>query len=99
MKKSYRILEQELFDLRAQLSHTYNLSYKKLSDASQDKLYASGVVLQLTALGGREIIPPVLIRDGLTLETINQLRYEIERSSKELLRLFTITPIILKKPE
>jgi hypothetical protein len=41
---------------------------------------ASGVLLQLTAVGGEDIIPPIMIRDGLSLETIDALRREIQRS-------------------
>jgi len=43
-------------------------------------MMASGVVLQLTALGGRELIPPVVIRDGLWPETIAALQEDLRRS-------------------
>ena len=41
---------------------------------------ASGVILELTALGGKEIIPPVMIRDGLSQATIKAIQNDLCRS-------------------
>ena len=41
---------------------------------------ASAVVLELTGLGGREIIPPVAIVNGLSQDTIDCIQQDIARS-------------------
>lgn len=60
--------------------HQYHAADHYLGSASIDKMMASGVILQLTALGGREIVQPVLIRDGLSNETIEAIRNDLRRS-------------------
>lgn len=45
-----------------------------------DRLKGSGVVLTLSGLGGAEICKAVLIRDGLSAETIAALKRDIARS-------------------
>lgn len=66
-------------ELEAQLAHVYHFASATL-DKAGDCLKASGVLLQLHALGGREIIPPVVIRDGLSADTIAALRRDLVRS-------------------
>lgn len=80
--KAQRIaeLERKLGEALAGQIHVYHFADAELSKASTDKLMGSGVVLTLTVLGGREVCKPVLIRDGLSAETINALRADFARS-------------------
>lgn len=73
-------LERKLSEALAGQAHVYHFADTALSKAGAENLMASGVVLTLTALGGREIIPPALIRNGLSAESIAALRADIVRS-------------------
>lgn len=72
-------LQRKVIELEAQLACTYHFASATL-DKAGDALTASGCLVRLHALGGRELIPPVLIRDGLSAETIAALRADIVRS-------------------
>lgn len=73
-------LQRENTELRAQLAFVYHAASASLPKASTDHLMASGALLQLHALGGRELIPAVLIRDGLSADTIDALQRDLARS-------------------
>ena len=60
--------------------HTYHFASYALNKLSTDHLTASGLVLSITVLGGREPFAPVLIRDGLSKETIAALKADLARS-------------------
>ena len=72
-------LQRKVLELTAQLASTYHFADATL-DKAGDSLMGSGALLQLSALGGRELINPVVIRDGLSPETIAALRKDILRS-------------------
>lgn len=73
-------LERKLGEALAGQAHIYHFADRAIDKASTDHLMASGVVLTLTALGGRVICPPVLIQDGLSPETIAALKADFSRS-------------------
>lgn len=73
-------LRRKLAETLAQLAHTYFFADTSITKASQDHLASSGVLITMHALGGREIIPPVVIKDGLSAETIAALRADLVRS-------------------
>jgi hypothetical protein len=73
-------LERENLELHAQLAHVGYYVNKGLPSASRDALAGSGVLLQLHALGGRKIIDPIVIRDGLSADTIAALQRDVIRS-------------------
>lgn len=73
-------LERKLQEALAGQAHTYHFADRGLDKASTQHLSASGVVLTLTALGGRELVAPTLIRDGLSDELIAALRADFARS-------------------
>jgi hypothetical protein len=80
MKKTYAQLMQENIQLRGQLPCMYKAALRDINKASVDHLMASGCLITLTALGGRELITPIVIKDGLSLETIQALTSDITRS-------------------
>lgn len=73
-------LERQLVEANSQLAHVYHFASANLHKAGMDKLTGSGVILTLTALGGRVICDPVMIRDGLSPETIATLKADFIRS-------------------
>jgi hypothetical protein len=78
-KPTYKDLERKLQELEAQCPWNARAALRNIGDAGS-KFTASVVILRLTALGGREVIEPVAIRDGLSDETIAQLKKDIERT-------------------
>lgn len=79
-KPTRQELERQVLELKAQLAYVYANASRDVEKASTKHMMASGVLLQLTALGGREIIKPVVIRDGLSDETIEALKKDLARS-------------------
>lgn len=88
-KKTYKELERALLEAQGSTLLSYKFAYEKLDKLSTDYLMGSGILLQLTGIGGRELINPVLIRDGLSKETIEFIKKDLKRSS-ELTELFKI---------
>lgn len=78
-KPSKADLQRKVMELEGQLAGSYHFANQEI-DKADDRLTASGVLLQLTALGGRQIIKPVVIRDGLSHETIEAIRKDLKRS-------------------
>lgn len=71
-------LARQIKELKAQLAHVYH--YASLTLPKAKDLMASGVMVELSGLGGKEITPAFVIRDGLSQETINALQKDIARS-------------------
>ena len=76
-------LERRLREVEAQMAHVYHFADASLHNAGAGYLTASGLLLTMHALGGSEVVPPVVIRGGLSDETIAALRKDIERSYRE----------------
>lgn len=73
-------LERKLQEALAGQAHVYHFAEAGLAKATSKHLGASGVVLTLTVLGGRELFSPTLIRDGLSDELIAALKADFRRS-------------------
>lgn len=73
-------LERKLRETEAGQAHVYHFASQAIDKVSTDHLTASGVIITLTVLGGREIHSPVLIRDGLSKETVEALKADYLRS-------------------
>ena len=73
-------LERSLKEALAGQVHNYHFADFGLDKAGTASLMASGVIITLTVLGGRELIPPTMLRDGLSDELIAALRADFKRS-------------------
>lgn len=73
-------MERKIRELEAQLVHRHHFAARTIDKAGVKSLTGSGVILSLVTLGGREIIEPVCIRDGLSDETIAALKADFVRS-------------------
>jgi outer membrane protein TolC len=69
---------QRVHDLRAQLASAIGTAFDALPKAME--CHGSAVILTVTALGGREIVPPVAIRDGLSPATVAAIQKDLRRS-------------------
>ena len=80
--KAQRIveLERKLQEALAGQAYVYHFAHRALDKTGTKQFLGSGLVLTLTALGGKEIFEPVLIRDGLSEATIAALKADLVRS-------------------
>jgi hypothetical protein len=72
--------QRQILDLESQLAHRYHFAATSIDKAGTKHMMSSGVLLQLTANGGRELINPVMIKDGLSDETIAAIKADLKRS-------------------
>lgn len=70
--------QRRVAELKAQLAATLGAAFDAMPKAAD--CHGSAVILTLTALGGREIVPPVAIRDGLAPATVAALQDDLRRS-------------------
>lgn len=70
--------QRRVAELKAQLAGTLGAAFDAVPKAAE--CHGSAVILTLTALGGREIIPPVAIRDGLSQKTVTAIQDDLRRS-------------------
>lgn len=73
-------LSRKLKEALAGQAYVYHYAQLEVENLSIEKLIGSGVVLEITTLGGRVGVKPVLIRDGLSEETINAIKTDLKRS-------------------
>lgn len=73
-------LARKVQELEGQLSSRYSATHRDLHKAGSDHLMGSGCLIQLTALGGRELVGAVIIKDGLSKATIDSIKADIKRS-------------------
>lgn len=78
LEKELSDANRRVFELKAQLAGTIGAAFDAMPGAG--KFHGSGVVLQIVALGGKEVIPPVVIRDGLSPASIAALQEDLCRS-------------------
>lgn len=78
-KKTKAELERRIIDLEAQLPFMHRSALKDI-EKTGDVLMASAAVLHITALGGRTIVGPVAISNGLGHATIEAIKADLKRS-------------------
>jgi len=67
-------------ELGSQLAYIYHYASQEILRLDRDRLMASGVVIQMHHIGGKEACPPFLAKYGLSDETINALLDDIQYS-------------------
>jgi hypothetical protein len=72
-------LRQMVSDLEAQIASRCSFACGEVERAGGN-LAASAAILEIRALGGRVIVNPVAIRDGLSPETIAAIQNDLRRS-------------------
>lgn len=84
--KSQRIieLERQLKEAQAYQIHTHYFASTELDKFGIDKMMGSGVILELSTLGGRTVLTPVMISDGLSPETIAAIKADLVRSYNKM---------------
>lgn len=73
-------LERALSNARASLASACANAFDKMEEASVENFMGAGVVLCIRDPNGRDIIEPVMIRDGLSSSSIAALKDDLCRS-------------------
>jgi len=71
--------ERRIFELKAQLAATLGAAFDAIPKAAAD-YHGAGVIIQIHAIGGREVVAPVMIRDGISGATVAALQDDLARS-------------------
>jgi hypothetical protein len=70
--------QRHVMELKAQLACSIGAAFDAVPKAS--KFHGSGVIVTVTALGGAVVVPPVVIRDGISAATVDALQNDLRRS-------------------
>lgn len=76
-------LKRKILELEGSIASSYYYAHGEVAKASTDHMMASGVVVSITALGGRQVMRPVVIRDGLSPETVAAIQRDLQRSYEQ----------------
>ena len=79
LKAEIAALERKLFEAKAQYAATIGAAFDAIPKAASDYM-ASGVILEISAIGGKAVIPAVMIRDGLSHVTVKAIQSDLARS-------------------
>jgi hypothetical protein len=78
-QKTRKELERRILELEAQTASTLKASIKAI-DKVGEPLFASACIVHITALGGREVLPPFAVYDGLSTTTIESLKIDLQKT-------------------
>lgn len=78
--KTKQQLLREIKELRAQMAFSYHFASMEVKKSSGNHLLGSAVIIEITGLGGKQILQPIAINDGLSPETVAALHADILRS-------------------
>ncbi len=84
VNKTKQQLQREIVELKAQMASSYALAGVNLAKVSDKNLMGSGVLLELSFIGGKDAISPVMIHNGLSPATIDAIRLDLIASHKLL---------------
>lgn len=79
-KPTYQELEKKVFELKAQTPNALYFAHKEIDKCNIDRLTGSGLILEITHLGGKNAVSPCLISNGLSNETIEAIKKDLKRS-------------------
>jgi len=82
MIEEIKALRAEVRMFKAQDVMSIYSAIRDVKKLTQDRYMASGVIVQITNLTGKELVEPVLIQDGLSDDTIAALTDDLNRTMK-----------------
>ena len=77
-----KVLKARIRMLEAQDVGSVNAAWRDIGKTGQDRYMASGVIISITNLSGKELIAPVMVQDGLSEDTIGGLKADFARTMK-----------------
>ena len=88
-KTSKEIIEKQsrkILELESQLASTYHLASVEIKNASEERLIGSGVLVQLTGIGGKNIVMPFLHKIQWTIFAFPSFHAKNLKDAKPFLR-------------
>lgn len=79
-QKTRADLLREVRELKAQLASTAHFAAEDLKKLGPDRVMGSGIIVEMSTLGGRLTVGPFCIRDGFSKATIDALTADLVRS-------------------
>lgn len=79
-QKTRKELYNEIKVLKAGQLYTLKTASEELNKCGCDKYMASGLIVTITDLSGREVVKPFMCADGLETETIKALQIQIKKT-------------------
>lgn len=79
-RKTYAELQQQIKELEAQLTHVPYFAINELTRTSEKYLLGSGVLITMHGIGGKQLVTPFMVKDGLSQETIEALKADLRRT-------------------
>lgn len=73
-------LKRKVVEQAASAPASYKRALDQMKGLGTDRMMASGIVVQVTAISGRPLLGPVMILDGLSESTIKELEADLKRS-------------------
>lgn len=80
LETEIRALKRKLLESDAQLAHVYHFVNVQIAKAGKKHLMASGVLVQLHFLGGKEVCPAFVVKNGLSDATVEALKQDCRES-------------------
>ena len=80
-------LERKLMEAEALQTYRHHFASTGIEKFDTSRCLGSGVILELSVLGGKRHIEPVVIRDGLSQETIAAIQADLRRSYESSIEL------------
>ena len=82
-KETLQQLKRKVLELEAQTVLNLTNASENISKAGEP-LFASACIVQISALGSREILPAFCIYDGLSSDTIEAIKRDIIKTSNRI---------------
>jgi len=77
-------VDRSITTQKAQHYSTYHFAYKNIERLNNDRLRGSGAIITITHLNGKACVEPVMIKDGLSDETIKAIQADLKRSQQSM---------------
>ena len=77
-------VDKAIITQQAQQYSSYHFAYENIKRLDNDRLMGSGAIITITHLNGKACVDPVMIKDGLSVETIKAIQADLKRSQQSL---------------
>ena len=78
------LYEKDIITQKAQQYSAYHFAHENIKRLNNDRLKGSGAIITITHLNGKACVDPVMIKDGLSDETIKAIQADLKRSQQSM---------------
>jgi len=76
---------------KASCPSNYHFCGAELFKLHRDKMLGSGVIMTLSSIKGKTLVPPIMLSDGLSTDTVNSLLEDFQYSFDQRIQFTPIT--------